>query len=99
MRGREKEREQRERALEKKARQQADQCGYLNTSGMLATCSHLSFFNVSLFCIASLDTFEICGYIMCFLPVVALEEQRANLNRELSTLRHAHNKVRHGYFV
>lgn len=30
MRGREKERERRERDLEKKAREQADQCGYLN---------------------------------------------------------------------
>uniref|UniRef100_A0A3Q2PNQ8 C-Jun-amino-terminal kinase-interacting protein 4 n=1 Tax=Fundulus heteroclitus TaxID=8078 RepID=A0A3Q2PNQ8_FUNHE len=48
MRGREKERELRERDLEKKARQQADQ--------------------------------------------VALEEQKANLSRELSTLRNTHNK-------
>lgn len=35
--------------------------------------------------------------VHCFLlfcAVVALEEQRANLNRELSTLRHTHNKVR-----
>uniref|UniRef100_A0A3P9CJ07 C-Jun-amino-terminal kinase-interacting protein 3 n=1 Tax=Maylandia zebra TaxID=106582 RepID=A0A3P9CJ07_9CICH len=49
MRGREKERERRERDLEKKARQQADQ--------------------------------------------VALEEQKANLSRELSALRNTHNKL------
>uniref|UniRef100_A0A3Q3X8K2 RH2 domain-containing protein n=1 Tax=Mola mola TaxID=94237 RepID=A0A3Q3X8K2_MOLML len=53
MRGREEERERRQRALEKKAREQADQ--------------------------------------------VALEEQRANLNRELSMLRHTHNKLAHTY--
>ncbi|XP_034030498.1 LOW QUALITY PROTEIN: C-Jun-amino-terminal kinase-interacting protein 3 [Thalassophryne amazonica] len=54
MRGREKEREWRERELEKKARLQADQ-------------------------------------------LVSLEEQKANLGRELSTLKHAHNKLLHTY--
>ncbi|XP_035497130.1 C-Jun-amino-terminal kinase-interacting protein 4 isoform X1 [Scophthalmus maximus] len=54
MKGREKGREQRERVLEKKAREQADQ-------------------------------------------LVALEEQKANLSRELSSLRHTHNKLAHTY--
>lgn len=31
----------------------------------------------------------------CFLAVVALEEQKANLGRELSTLKHTHSKVRY----
>lgn len=33
-------------------------------------------------------------HVSFMFPVVALEEQKANLNRELSTLRHTHNKVR-----
>ncbi|XP_020502373.2 C-Jun-amino-terminal kinase-interacting protein 4 isoform X2 [Labrus bergylta] len=54
MRGREMERERRERELEKIARVQADQ-------------------------------------------LVALEEQKCNLGRELSTLKHTHNKLAHTY--
>ncbi|XP_077576820.1 C-Jun-amino-terminal kinase-interacting protein 4 [Stigmatopora nigra] len=54
MRGREKERESREKRLEKKAREQADQ-------------------------------------------LVALEEQKSALGRELSTLRLTHNKMAHSY--
>lgn len=87
MRGREKERERRQRDLEKKAREQADQCECYNVN---YNKSRLSLTNSS-----SLDRF----LMLCFLPVVALEEQRANLNRELSTLRHTHNKVRCRCFV
>ncbi|CAJ1062433.1 C-Jun-amino-terminal kinase-interacting protein 3 isoform X1 [Xyrichtys novacula] len=54
MKGREMERERRQRQLEKKAREQADQ-------------------------------------------LVALEEQKTNLGRELSTLKHTHNKLAHTY--
>lgn len=34
-------------------------------------------------------------HAFCFLAVVALEEQKANLSRELSALRNTHNKVRY----
>lgn len=60
MRGREKERARRERDLEKKAREQADQCECLNincdkqhVSYIFQTCQ----FHLSFLCISLLDTF------------------------------------------
>lgn len=78
MRGRDKERERRERDLEKKAREQADQCEYSNiNSGNLTAETKIT----------TDDAF-------CCFAVVALEEQKANLSRDLSALKHTHNKVR-----
>lgn len=96
MRGREKEREQRGRELEKKARQQADQCEYSNIyfdkQDISRTCQIFMYLSCAFHYVKSPAT-------CYFLPVVALEEHRANLNRELSTLRHTHNKVRYNCSV
>lgn len=90
MKGREKERERRARDLEKKAREQADQCEYRNI--VVIFSSFIFAFPLRAFQDSS--SMFYCFVFLLFCAVVALEEQRANLNRELSTLRHTHNKVR-----
>lgn len=94
MKGREKERRQREKELEKKARQQADQREYISPNS--STASHLL-----RLCCALNEAFLFVKLLLqsaaercVFLPVVAVEEQRASLSRELSSLRHTHSKVR-----
>lgn len=93
MKGREKERDRRARELEKKAREQADQREYLNSD-----CDE-KYFLISLYLFFAShqqiqNIFNAWLHVSFMFPVVALEEQKANLNRELSTLRHTHNKVR-----
>lgn len=96
MRGREEERERRQRALEKKAREQADQCEYLKVNcdkqHIFHTFQAFSFYS-SFTCFSFHRSVLNLQMHAIFLAVVALEEQRANLNRELSILRHTHNKV------
>lgn len=90
MKGREKERDRRARELEKKAREQADQSEYLNSDSLyLFFASHQQIQNI----------FNARLLVSFIFPVVALEEQRANLNRELGTLRHTHNKVRYSLLI
>lgn len=94
MRAREKEREKRERELEKKAREQADQCESLwikpfTLLPSLCLSRLLKHWHDVYKC-----TFKIYSYHLFFV-VMALEDQKANLTRELTSIKHTHNKVCH----
>lgn len=90
MKSREKEKEQRERELEKKARAQADQCKYLINMPFQGVILQ----SFVLLC-HMIGTNKVT--FVTFLSVVALEEQKSNLSRELSALKHTYSKVRHRY--
>lgn len=102
MRAREKEREKRERELEKKAREQADQRESLQS--LLSVSVHVREFinqyqtNVAdaVFVMSSLLHFMIqYVFVFWFILVLALDEQKASVTRELNSLKHTHNKVHH----